>query len=59
LAAEIESKLGLSPTLVRSHGGVFEVTFGEDLVFSKRGLGRFPEPGEVEGELQKRLASDP
>jgi hypothetical protein len=36
---------------------VFEVTHGNDLIFSKKKLGRFPQPGEVEGELQKRLAS--
>ena len=37
-----KSKFGLSPTLIRSHGGVFEVTVGDDLVFSKKKLGRFP-----------------
>jgi selenoprotein W-related protein len=39
--------------LIPSSGGVFEVRNGEQLIFSKRQLGRFPEPGEVE----KKLAS--
>lgn len=38
--------------LIPSSGGVFEVRSGEDLLFSKRKLGRFPEPGEVEKKLQ-------
>jgi hypothetical protein len=28
-----------------------------DLIFSKKKLGRFPQPGEVETELQKRLSA--
>jgi selenoprotein W-related protein len=43
--------------LIRGRGGVFEVTYGNDLVFSKKQLGRFPQPGEVEQELQKRLSA--
>ena len=35
--------------LVKSSGGVFEVTVDEQLVFSKKTLGRFPEPGELKG----------
>lgn len=33
--------------LLASGGGVFEVTVGGKLVFSKRDLGRFPHEGEV------------
>jgi selT/selW/selH-like putative selenoprotein len=33
--------------LIRGKDGVFEVTVDGRLVFSKRRLGRFPEPGEV------------
>ncbi len=33
--------------LVASSGGVFEVSVDGKLVFSKKSLGRFPEPGEV------------
>jgi selenoprotein W-related protein len=38
--------------LIPSSGGVFEVRKGSDLIFSKRQLGRFPEPGEVQNKLQ-------
>ncbi len=38
--------------LIPSGGGVFEVRSGKDLIFSKRQLGRFPDPGEVEKKLQ-------
>lgn len=34
-------------TLIPSTGGVFEVYVGEDLIFSKKALGQFPEEGEV------------
>jgi selenoprotein W-related protein len=37
--------------LIKGSGGVFEVRSGEQLLFSKRDLGRFPEPGEVEQKL--------
>jgi len=40
--------------LIKGRGGVFEVTVGNDLVFSKKKLGRFPQPGEVERELGAR-----
>ena len=44
--------LGAEVALVKSSGGVFEVTADGTLVFSKRSLGRFPESGELEGLLQ-------
>jgi selenoprotein W-related protein len=40
--------------LVKGHGGVFEISVGNDLIFSKKKLGRFPEPGEIERELAAR-----
>jgi selenoprotein W-related protein len=33
---------------VQSSGGVFEVEVDGRLIFSKKKLGRFPEPGEIE-----------
>jgi selenoprotein W-related protein len=48
--------LGVQPQLIRGRGGVFEVSLGDDLVFSKKKLGRFPQPGEVEKDLALRLA---
>lgn len=34
-------------TLIPSHGGIFELTVNDSLVFSKKALGRFPEKNEV------------
>jgi selenoprotein W-related protein len=48
--------LGLEAELIRSSGGVFEVSFDGELVFSKKQLGRFPDDGEVERVLASRLA---
>lgn len=33
--------------LIKGRGGVFEIRNGDELIFSKKQLGRFPEPGEV------------
>ena len=43
-------------TLVKGRDGMFEVTLDGELIFSKKSLGRFPEPGEVAAELEKRVA---
>ncbi len=42
-------EFGAEVELVKSGGGVFEVTVDDRLVFSKKALGRFPEPGELKG----------
>jgi len=34
--------------LIPSSGGVFEIKKNDEIIFSKKKLGRFPEPGEVE-----------
>ena len=41
--------------LVPSSGGVFEVDFDGDRVFSKRELGRFPEEGEIQEKAEAKL----
>lgn len=41
--------------VVPSSGGVFEVSVDDNLVFSKKELGRFPEDGEAEGLIGKEL----
>jgi selenoprotein W-related protein len=43
--------------LVPASGGVFEVTVGDELVFSKKDLERFPEEGELERLITARIAS--
>jgi len=47
LAAEIKQSRGVDATLVPGSGGVFDVVVDGQLIFSKKQLGRFPEPGEV------------
>jgi predicted Rdx family selenoprotein len=41
--------------MIRGRGGVFEVTWGNDLLFSKKKLGRFPKAGEVETLVAAKL----
>jgi selenoprotein W-related protein len=41
--------------LVPGSGGVFEVSFDGDLVFSKARERRFPEDDEILGPLRERL----
>jgi len=53
LAAELESAFGGPVELIAGSGGVFEVRSEEEVVFSKRALGRFPEPGEVVARLRR------
>jgi selenoprotein W-related protein len=43
--------------LIKSRGGVFEITVGGELIFSKKELGRFPQPGEIERELGTRTGA--
>ena len=33
--------------MIRSSGGIFDVTVDDELVFSKKRVGRHAEPGEV------------
>lgn len=39
-----------------SSGGVFEIKLDEDLVFSKKELGRFPEENEVEKLINNKIS---
>jgi selT/selW/selH-like putative selenoprotein len=43
----LKDALGADTDLIAGHGGVFEIAVDGKLVFSKRSLGRFPDPGEV------------
>ncbi|MBI5168211.1 MAG: hypothetical protein HZA61_01860 [Candidatus Eisenbacteria bacterium] len=47
MAAEIQRERGITPTLVKGTGGVFEVTIDGKLVFSKKALGRHAEIDEI------------
>ena len=52
LAAGIKNELGISPKLIKSGGGVFEVVADGKLIFSKRATGRFPDNNEVIQKLK-------
>jgi selenoprotein W-related protein len=49
----LKNELGIQAELIQSSGGVFEIEYGGNLVFSKKNLGRFPNEGEVLGLIKK------
>lgn len=51
MAADIKQKYGHDVELIKGGGGVFEVVANGELIFSKKKLGRFPEPSEVFEEI--------
>jgi selenoprotein W-related protein len=53
LADAIKNRFEIEAELIKSGGGVFEVTHDDDLIFSKRELGRFPEEQEILDILAK------
>ena len=46
LAATLEKTFDSAPALIEGRGGVFEIRLDDELVFSKRSLGRFPDSEE-------------
>ena len=44
------------PELIRGSGGILDVRLDGELIFSKKAVGRFPEPGEVKAALAPKLA---
>lgn len=42
--------------IIPSSGGVLEVKLGEELIFSKKELDRYPEKDEVEAIIREKLA---
>jgi selT/selW/selH-like putative selenoprotein len=57
LAAEIEQKFNTSVQLIEGRDGVFEVSVDGKIIFSKKAIGRFPDPGEVVASLEELLAT--
>jgi selT/selW/selH-like putative selenoprotein len=47
LAAELKQARGIDAALIPGSGGQFEVTLNGKMIFSKKALGRYPEPGEI------------
>jgi selenoprotein W-related protein len=54
LLAEFEHRLD-SVTIVPGRGGVFEVTAGDELIYSKKATGRHAEYADVAGPLRSLL----
>lgn len=46
---------GIEVSMVKSSGGVFEVTLDGELLFSKQATGRHAAPGEVVELVRKRV----
>jgi len=42
--------------IVKGSGGIFDVVANGATIFSKHEVGRFPEPGEIEGLLRRGTA---
>lgn len=42
-------------SIIPSSGSVFEVTFNDELIFSKKELSRFPNDDEVEEIIRKKI----
>jgi len=53
LADAIKKQFEIEAELIKSGGGVFEVTHDDALIFSKKELGRFPEENEILDTLAK------
>jgi len=49
----LEKEFGITPQLIRSGGGVFEVEADGILIFSKRKEYRFPSEKEIIAKLRK------
>lgn len=56
LEANIRKKFKIEDiNLIPSSGGVFEVQVNNELIFSKKALGRHPDSDEIEKIIQKKL----
>ena len=53
LAEALKERYGISAELIKSGGGVFEVVHDNELIFSKKAIGRFPEHEEIFKKLDK------
>jgi|TARA_R100000234_G_scaffold60101_1_gene36430 selenoprotein W-related protein len=52
LRESIERQFGIKAELVKGMGGVFEVSVNDNLLFSKKELGRFPDENEIEDLIE-------
>lgn len=54
---DFEEQVPDGVTIVPGSGGVFDVSVGEKIVFSKKQLNRFPEANEAEELVGKALGA--
>ena len=52
LRESIEKQFGIKAELIKGTGGVFEVSVNDNLLYSKKDLGRFPNENEVEDLIE-------
>lgn len=52
LRESIEKQFGVKAELIKGMGGVFEVSVNDNLLYSKKELGRFPDKNEVEDLIE-------
>ena len=52
LRESIEKQFGVKAELIKGMGGVFEVSVNDNLLYSKKDLGRFPNENEVEDLIE-------
>ena len=52
LRESLERQFGIKAELVKGMGGVFEVSVNDNLLFSKKELGRFPYENEIEDLIE-------
>jgi selenoprotein W-related protein len=49
----LKKEFGVEAELSKGFGGIFDVEVDGQRVYSKHDTGRFPEPGEIVGLLQR------
>ena len=52
LRESVERQFGIKAELIKGMGGVFEVSVNDNLLFSKKELGRFPDENEIEDLIE-------
>lgn len=58
MAAELKDNFGYESELIKSSGGVFEIEFDGELIFSKASLGRFPDQDEIKNLIKSKSKSE-
>ena len=43
--------------MIPGSGGIFDVHINDELVFSKKAMGRHPEPGEIKAIIQEKIVA--